>query len=977
MARPPRLIPENAWPASADPAAGARLLERFAERGPAEAAFAEGSGRSMLMSLGANSAFLADLALREAETTQALFTLGPDALLRRELQAIADLPPTLPQKELAAALRQAKRRVSLIAALADISAVWGLQPVTHALSDLAQAALRASVAHLLRAGHDRGELCLPDPSQPEIGSGFTVLAMGKLGARELNYSSDIDLVLLHDPEAGVYRGDQCAAWFSRLSRNLVTLMEARDANGYVFRTDLRLRPDPAATPPSISIHAAIIYYESMGQNWERAAMLKARPIAGDLAMGAGFLDAIRPFVWRRHLDFAAIGDIHAMKRRIDAHRHTAIAKGEAAARLLGFNVKLGQGGIREIEFLTQTLQLVWGGRDPALRDPRTLVALLLLVRAGHVSRKAARELAAAYRFLRRVEHRLQMVADRQTHELPDSLARLEEFALFMGFDSADGFAQRLLRELGHVSRHWAEVFSTVPEGQGPLAEAPAPLDFADLEALTGTLARLRQMGFAAPERIAETVAGWQAGRVRALRSHRARELLGLVLPPLLTALARQREPDLAFFRLATFLENLPAGVQILSLFQRNIGLEALVADVLGAAPNLAEHLARSPSALDGLLGRDEHTPARQLIRARLADARLLEEAIAAIRAVVRERDFAISVATLQGRLNADQAGLQRADLADAALSSLLPLVLADFATRYGTVKGGAMVVVALGKAGGRETMAGSDLDLMLIYDHPARVTASEGPEGTRSLPASQWFIRAVHAFVAALTAPDAEGPMYAVDMRLRPSGNKGPVAVSLPAFLAYHDRDAWTWERMALTRARVVAGPARLASRVEAAIRRAIVSGDPAQITPDAVSMRARLLREHPASGPWDVKHRKGGQFEVEFIVQTLQLRHGPVDPTLRVAVAGLAAAGHLDAMDAALLTHADRVWRGVQGMLRLSEGKPGMAEPGPTSAMLLLRMAHDLGLAAVDLAALRATLDIVAADIRHAFIRLLGDPET
>lgn len=982
MPRPPRptpshLSPARSWPPCADPAAGDRLVERFVEREPDASAFAAGPGRAMLESIGANSPYLADLALREAATTQALFTQGPDRVVRDTLAGITMLPPTIAQRDLAAALRQAKRRVALATALADISGIWSLNRVTAALSDLAEVTLQASVAHLLRAGHDRGELRLPDPDHPQLASGFTVLAMGKLGARELNYSSDIDLVLLHDPQAGVYLGDQCSAWFSRLSRGLVTLMETRDSNGYVFRTDLRLRPDPAATPPSLSVHAAIIYYESMGQNWERAAMLKARPIAGDLQMGMNFLDAIRPFIWRRRLDFAAISDIHAMKRRIDAHRRTALPPGESAARVLGFNVKLGQGGIREIEFLTQTLQLVWGGRDPALRDPRTLVALRLLVRAGHLSAIAARELSASYRFLRRVEHRLQMVEDRQTHVLPDSLAKLADFALFMGFDSADRFARRLLRELSHVSRHWAEVFSTVPAAQDPLAEAPAPLDFADLEALPDTLIRLRQMGFTAPERIADTVAGWQAGRVRALRSHRARELLALVLPPLLTALARQREPDLAFHRLATFLENLPAGVQILSLFQRNIGLETLVADVLGAAPSLAEHLARSPSALDGLLGRDEHSPARSLIRARLADARSLEGAITAIRAVVRERDFAISVATLQGSLDADQAGLRRADLADAALSSLLPLVLADFATRYGTVKGGSMVVVALGKAGGRETMAGSDLDLMLVYDHPSRITMSEGPEGIRPLPASQWFIRAVHAFVAALTAPDAEGPMYAVDMRLRPSGNKGPVAVSLTSFQAYHARDAWTWERMALTRARVVAGPARLAARVEAAIRAAIISGDPARIGPDATAMRARMLREIPSAGPWDVKHRKGGQIEVEFIVQTLQLRHGPMDPTLRVAVAGLAQAGHLAAMDAALLTHADRVWRSIQGMLRLTEGPRTIADPGPASATLLLRTAHELGLSAVDLPALRATLDELAAELRAAFIRLVGDPQT
>ncbi len=954
------------WPKPANSGPSERLLERFSDLGASEAKLAEGPAREMLEALGGNSPYLADLAFREHAALRLLFQRGPDEVVGRTMATLAAIPPTWQQARLARQLREAKRQIALATAIADISGVWTLDQVTAALSDLAEAALRRSVAHLLRAGHDQGTLVLPDPSNPEDGCGFVVLAMGKLGAGELNYSSDVDLVLLHDPDAGVYQGDQCSSWFSRLSRNLVTLMEARDSDGYVFRTDLRLRPDPEATPPSVSLHAALSYYESMGQNWERAAMLKARPIAGDLAMGQHFLDAIRPFIWRRHLDFAAVADIHAMKRRIDEHKKTALSQEpDPVTRILGHNVKLGQGGIREIEFLVQTLQLVWGGRDPVLRDRRTLVALRLLVRAGHVTARAASELASAYRFLRGVEHRLQMMADRQIHSLPESVEQLGAFAVFMGYADAPAFAAVLLRHLGRVQHRYAELFSAVPGG----VSHPG-LDFSGAEPVPSTLAALSAMGFAHPDRIANTVAGWQAGRVRAMRSNRARELLTLVLPRLLDALARQRQPDAAFMRFAGFMERLPAGVQLLSMLQRNLELVGRIADVLGAAPQLADHLARTPSSLEGLLDGPDPIPPAKLLRQRLAMADGLEEAMATIRSTVREANFAISVATLEGRIDADAAGLRRADVADAALAALLPRALSDFAERFGRVRGGQMAVVLLGKAGGRETMAGSDLDLMLIYDHAPTATESTG---SKRLPAAQWFIRAVHAFVAALTAPDAEGPMYDVDMRLRPSGNKGPVAVSLASFEGYHRKDAWTWERMALTRARVVAGPPKLRARIEAAIRIAISSGDPAKILPDILDMRIRLGREKQAVGPWDVKQRPGGQMDVEFVAQALQLQHGPVSPTLRLAVAGLSRAGHLPAEDAALLIRADRVWRSLQGMLRLTEGAKPPADLSDASASALLRSANEAGIAAVDLPALRAILETMAHQVRACFTRIIG----
>lgn len=970
------------WPRPFDATAAARLVERFAELGRAEARLAGRSAvAAMLGALGGNSPFLADLAIREAGTVRALVAEGPDTVAARALAAITALPVTARRERVAATLRQAKRVIALVTAIADIGGLWPLDQVTATLSALAEAALRRAVVHLLRAAHDAGELRLPDPLEPERGGGLVVLGMGKLGARELNYSSDVDLILLNDPSADIYTsrsaGDAMGGFTTRLARGLVALMEARDADGYVFRTDLRLRPDPSVTPPVVSLPAAIAYYESLGQNWERAAMIKARPVAGDLVLGAGFLEAIRPFVWRRGLDFAAVADIHAMKRRIDAHKGGALVDaGDPVARVAGHNVKLGEGGIREIEFLAQTLQLVWGGRDPALRALTTLEALGLLARARHLSRRGEKELAAAYRFLRAVEHRLQMVADRQTHELPTRREELERFAVFMGYADATAFATALLAHLERVRARYAEVFEQVPalEDSAGIAE----LDFRGVDAVPdATRDALLGLGFGDIARITEAVRGWQSGRARALRSERARELMARMLPAMLAALGRQPQPDATFGRFDALLSRLPAGVQILSLFQRNPGLLDRVAAVLGAAPSLAEYLAGTPGALDGLLSPEETANPARLMRARLADARALEEVIAIIRGAVREEEFGIAVATLEGRLDADESGLRRTALADAALDALLGPVLADFADRFGRVRGGAMAVVALGKAGGQEMMAGSDLDLMLVYDHPEVVTESRG---ARRLPVSQWFVRAAHAYVAAVTAPGVDGPLYAVDMRLRPSGNKGPVAVSLEGFRGYHARDAWTWERMALTRARVVAGPVALRKRVAAAMTEAIAAaGEADRIRADAAAMRARMLRDLPPQGAWDVKLRAGGQVEVEFIAQVLQLIHARHDPdvcsaTTRVALERLGVRGHLPAADAALLIRADRVWRTVQGMLRITIGRAAPAELQEATARPLLRAAEAAGVAAVDLPALRASLDALAGEVRAAFVRHVGE---
>ena len=914
----------------------------------------------LLACLGGNSPYLAELALREADVVRDIVARGPDVVCDLALGQVARLPPTLTRAGIAAALRTAKRQIALATAIADIGGVWTLEQVTGVLSDLAEGALRLSVAHLLHAAQGRGELRLPHPIAPDRGSGFTVLAMGKLGARELNFSSDVDLILIFDPESHPYNADALSAIFARMARELVALMQQRDAGGYVFRTDLRLRPDPGSTPPAISLPAALSYYEGAAQTWERAAMIKARPVAGDLALGRRFLDAIRPFVWRRHLDFAAIADIRAMKRRMDGFKGAALSVlGVPETRLLGHDVKLGQGGIREIEFCAQTLQLVWGGRNPSLRLPATLPALRAAASAGQLPEAEVRTLSDAYLVLRRVEHRLQMVADRQTHSLPATLEGLAAFATFMGTSDAPSFASALLAVLEAVHAIFA----------GVLAGPGEPPDLYTQRAPAKPRAPADDAGAKNP-----VWEGWLEGRPRALRSERARALLSDLLPALAAVVQRQPQPEAVWARLDEFFHRLPSGVQILSMLRHNPALLERLGDVMGAAPWLADHLAQTPAALEGLVAPADIDPdPADSLAAQLRDARALDEALAIASRFVRGGEFRLAVAELDGRIDQDSAGEARTALAEAAIAQLLPQVMADHERRFGRLRGGGMVVVALGKAGSREMMAGSDLDLMLVYDHPDASTESTGP--VRLAP-SQYFGRAAQALVAALTVPTRDGRLYDVDMRLRPSGGKGPVAVSLAAFERYHRESAWTWERLALTRARVVAGPARLRARVVRAVGVALVQGEAASVRPDTLAMRRRLAAELPDRGVWDAKMRPGGLMDVEFLAQSQLLIHarrpGLLHPCTRVGLARLGQAGLLPGDDAALLIRADRVWRAVQGLLRITGGR---AIPSRLSETALPRITRALDrLAPSGETAAEARLDRLAAEVRAAFARHVGE---
>ena len=945
---------------SDDPAA-AQFLAAFAD---------DRAGRMFLESVFGNSPFLTHCLLFEPGFTHDLLAQGADATFARAVaEAAAPTATPLNEDALKQRLRIAKRRIALVTGLADIAGLWPLERVTRALSDFADLALSRAVTLLLARAHAAGEIALPLPDEPARDSGVIVLGLGKLGARELNYSSDIDLMILYDPDRVLYRGkDSLQQLFVRFARDLVRLLEERTADGYVFRTDLRLRPDPGATPLALSVQAAENYYESTGQNWERAAMIKARCSAGDIEAGRAFIDVLRPFVWRRSLDFAAIQDIHSIKRQIHAH------KGGGHIAVAGHNVKLGRGGIREIEFFVQTQQLIWGGRLPALRAPATLDGLRALTIADRVSVETERDMAKAYRFLRMVEHRLQMVDDRQTHALPVTESGLAHIAQFLGFADGASFAAALVAELRAVETHYAQLFEEAPDLSGP-----GNLVFTGTEDDPDTLTTLANLGFREPKTVAAVIRAWHHGRYRAMRSTRAKELLTELMPTLLQEFGKTVDPDQALVKFDEFLSRLPAGVQLFSLFYTNPSLLELVAEIMGSAPRLADWLAHSPQLLDGVLtgGFFAPPPDRRALAhsatEALTQARDFQDTLDFLRRWNNDRVFQIGIHILRDLMDAGAAAEALTDTADTALEMLLGAVEAEFAKAHGRFAAGGLAVVALGKLGSRELTVGSDLDLLFVYD----VGEAEASDGARPLAPSHYFARLAQRYINAITAPTGEGKLYEVDMRLRPSGSAGSVAVSLEALLRYHRSDAWTWEHMALTRARVVCGPPALAMRIMAAIVEALDRPrDPATLVADVYDMRLRIEREHRAANLWDAKYVRGGLVDVEFLAQYLQLRHGHTHPGMlstntAIALARLGAASFIPARAADDLIAAVTLWRKVQSLLRLTFG-PGFEEekaPGALKALL----ARTIGV--VDFAAARAKLAATAAAALGWFEELIERP--
>lgn len=954
------------FPRAFDQARAQRAFEAMAQ-GP-DGFEPDGDFRSLLESAFGNSPFLARLALREKKFLASLPTQEPQAVVDALSADVLSVSAAESVPSAMAQLRKLKRRMALAIALADIGGLSTVEAVTGALTRFADFCVRGALRFVLKEKATKDGLETRDPEILEATTGLVILAMGKQGAYELNYSSDIDLIVFYAPQRFPFhkRGDARAAAVD-IVRDLVRLLSETTGDGYVFRVDLRLRPDAGATQVAISTSAAEAYYEAMGQNWERAAMIKARACAGDFAAAEDFLHVLKPFIWRKNLDYAAIEDIHSIKRQIHAHEgHDKIA-------IAGHNIKLGRGGIREIEFFAQTQQLIAGGRSAILRPSKTLAALVALQKRGLISQTAEREMREAYLFLRHLEHRLQMIEDEQTHTLPKSLEGLAHIACFAGFADVVAFSAVLTHHLETVSGHYSRLF----ERGAPLASASGSLVFTGVEDDPETLGTLAAMGFRDAGHVSGAIRAWHHGRIRAMRSARARELLTKLIPALLEALSKTADPDGAFAQFDQFLTRLPAGVQLFSLLLSNPHLLTLIADIAGSAPLLATHLARAPAIMDALMdpgfltGLSSRAQLQTLLEEYFTAAYDYESALDAARRFAREQKFRIGLQLLEGRVFAAEAGPAFADIAECVVTGLLHRVEAELAQTAGRVPGGQFAVIAMGKLGGREMRAASDLDLIFVYDLPPDSEVTDGP---KPLAVVVYYARLAQRLIAALTTPTAEGSLYDVDMRLRPAGNKGPVAVSLQSFARYHAEEAWTWERMALTRARVIEAPSALRDKVEAVIQTALTTPpDRQKILTDAREMRERIATEYSGRNFWDLKYAPGGEVDLEFIAQAMQLCEAFRQPQILscntiTALQKLADAKLLKPDEAETLIRSAKLQSTLMQLLRIAmEGALDREAATPGLKALLCRADG-----APDFAALEAEIAAAQLSTRAIFERLL-----
>lgn len=794
-----------------------------------------------------NSVYLRESLRLFPDLADAFLSQSPVILLQDEYTSLPDEIGA--HEDEMAMLRVLKRRVHLIIALSDIAQIWDWVLVTRALTELSDICMK----RLLIAGAQELEIYGGNPDNPV--AGLFILAMGKYGARELNYSSDIDFCVFYDPDViALPRPERAERTLIKFVQKLIAGFERITAEGYIFRTDLRLRPDPRSNSVAVSTRTAERYYETLGQNWERAAMIKARICGGDAAAGQDFIGTVlRPFIWRRSLDYAAIEDIHSIKRQIQAR------EGSGDLIAAGHHIKLGTGGIREIEFYVQTQQLILGGRHPDIRTPRTIEALAALSQAGFIDPDDAKALSLHYADLRKYEHAAQMREDAQTHFAPEDDKDREQLAKLAGFHKLEEFDRALVATLSDVHRRYLALF---PEFES-LGLEEGTLSFTGVEPHPATLQTLEALGFEAREAIWRDMAKWLGGRISATRTERARELLTRLAPRLIKICADTKKPDAAFWAFRSFFERVNGGVSLLAMFLQEPEGLAKIIDLMLISPRLSESLSSRPAILDAMISPhfmdiDIAVLGQEYSKALNPDYDF-EEAMNFVRRRLREDQFRICATVLSSHMSVSDCPLALSKLADETLSVMLPVAANETARRISGIKGN-YAVLALGKAGGRELSLASDLDVMVIYSAGAQMQTA--------------FTKLTQRLVSAVSSVTAEGRLYELDMALRPSGRSGPVAVSLDAFELYYGESAWTWEFMALTRARVMAASsADFAAKLEAVVAKVALSARPDLDMPrDIADMLSRLRAEKPPRGPWDIKLMHGGARDIEFIAQSFYL---------------------------------------------------------------------------------------------------------
>jgi len=921
--------------------------------------------KSVLFGMAEFSPYLFDLVRADAARLIELLQCEPESHLAALIETTSrEVFTAAGETEVMRHLRQMKSEAALLIALCDIGGVWPVMRVTEALTELATASVQSALRYLLRQETIRGRLSPAEPDSPEADCGLFVLAMGKMGAGELNFSSDIDLIVFFDPEPPTLAKDiEPQPFFVRVTQAMSRLLQQRTSDGYVFRVDLRLRPDPSSTQVAMSTDAALNYYEREGRTWERAAMIKALPCAGDLGAGEAMIADIAPFVWRKHLDFAALADVHDMKRQMQTYR------GQSDIAVEGHNIKVGAGGIREIEFFAQTQQLIAGGRHAELRVRPTLDALEVLATSLWITFQARDELSAAYKFLRRVEHRLQMVADEQTHSLPGEAEAVERFARFLGYDGRAAFAEDLLGHLNIVQGHYSKLFEGDPAGT---AKLPA-VDFAAGPEDQRLLKHLDTLGFEDPGAVAQTIKRWLASEYRVFRNESTRSVFADFVPALIEELAHAEEPDRALAAFDHFLQALQRGGRLIALLGQNRDLVALVALVLGAAPRLGDMLARQPQLMDGLIdprffgAMPDQKELSKRLALTLEDAHSYEEFLDRLRLFGQESLFLIGTRILSGTVSAQQASTAFANVAEGIVDTVHGLVTNRFAAQHGRIKDQETAIIAMGRLGSREMTASSDLDLILLYDFDAD---SADSDGERSLQGAHYFARFTQRLISAFTTRTNYGVLYEIDMRLRPSGRAGPLASHVKSFAEYQEREAWTWEHMALTRARVISASPAFRARIETIIREVLTRPrEPLGIAADVADMRRAVAQEKGEDDLWDLKYAAGGLTDIDFIAQYLQLVHAHEKPDILdvstlVVLDNAERLGVLERSAADILRSAARLYHDLTQILRLCVIDRFNPETSGEDLLRLMARAGD----APDFSSLQARVKETQAEVRRVF---------
>ena len=800
-------------------------------------------------------------------------------------------------KLVSAHLRIAKAKLALRLAIGDLAGLLSLDNVISQLSDFADYALDQALKAAFEA--------IVPGATPQ---GFAIIALGKHGSRELNYSSDIDPILIFDPATMPKRArDEPVETAALIARKLVEIMQVRDGDGYVFRVDLRLRPSPEVTPPAIPVDAAIAYYESSALAWERAAFIRARACAGDNALGESFLDTLQPFIWRRGLDFGAINEIRGISRRI----RSAYAGGQAFGP--GFDLKRGRGGIRECEFYAQIHQMIHGGRDATVRVAPTQGALAALAEAGWIGSDDAQTLRNAYRLYRTIEHRLQMVDDQQTHMLPKDSDAIDNVARLHGLECGADLLALLSPHIEAVGR--------IYDGLDGEARTGLPRE------PTALRQNLQAAGLADASEIARRIEQWRGGTVRALRSTAAQDAFEAVLPALVKGFAAAPDPLLTVNRLSSLIERLPSAVNLFRLLEARPQLLRLLTNILCHAPALSAELARRADLLDGLIDASAFDPAGSVeaIATRLRQPGDIESQLDRLRRGVGEMRFALGAQIVEAVSDPLDVAAGYARIAEAAACVVADAVITEFERSHGRMADSELVILALGRMGGAALTHASDLDLIYLFTGDF---AAES-DGAKPLGAVHYYNRLAQRITAGLSVATAAGPLYEVDTRLRPSGAKGPLSVSLDGFAQYQREEAWTWEHMALTRARIVYGSAEARAATEVIIASVLTKPrDQALLRADVIKMRADITAHKPPKSELDVKLGTGGLVDLEFCIHLRQLQSGQgLYPQLGAALVAVGL-GHLNAAH-------DLLTRFLVTMRLVA---PDMEEPSPATQPLVAR---------------------------------------